>query len=101
MKLALARGRCGWQGNGLGAGGFQARNPIPPKLCRIWDLLHAKSYAVIKRPPTGTVLKFGEWSRVPAQASSSSSGRGSKFRGASQNSPCVASKHDVNIIKLN
>ncbi|GBM76070.1 hypothetical protein AVEN_167490-1 [Araneus ventricosus] len=36
---------------------------------------------------------------VPAQVSSSSSDRGSKLRGPSQNSPRVASKRDVNITK--
>ncbi|GBM33001.1 hypothetical protein AVEN_263495-1 [Araneus ventricosus] len=35
------------------------------------------------------------------QMSSSSSDRGSKLRGPSQNSPRVASKRDVNITKLN
>ncbi|GBN78841.1 hypothetical protein AVEN_200166-1 [Araneus ventricosus] len=34
---------------------------------------------------------------VPAQVSSSSSDRGSKLRGPSQNSPRVASERDVNI----
>ncbi|GBN30552.1 hypothetical protein AVEN_11320-1 [Araneus ventricosus] len=38
---------------------------------------------------------------MPARASSSSSGHCSKLRGPSQNSPCVASKRDVNITKLN
>ncbi|GBM28655.1 hypothetical protein AVEN_629-1 [Araneus ventricosus] len=41
--------------------------------------------------------KFGEG--VPAQVSSSSSDRGSKLRGPSQNSPRVASKRDINITK--
>ncbi|GBN30634.1 hypothetical protein AVEN_118870-1 [Araneus ventricosus] len=43
----------------------------------------------------GVACKFGEG--VPAQVSSSSSDRGSKLRGPSQNSPRVASKLDVNI----
>ncbi|GBL92177.1 hypothetical protein AVEN_91518-1 [Araneus ventricosus] len=45
----------------------------------------------------GVAWKFGEG--VPAQVSSSSSDRGSKLRGSSQNSPHVASKRDVNITK--
>ncbi|GBL85830.1 hypothetical protein AVEN_63163-1 [Araneus ventricosus] len=64
---------------------------------RVWGLLQDKSYVVAKRPPAGVAWKFGE--RVPAQASSSSSDRGSKLRGPSQNSPCVAFKRDVNITK--
>ncbi|GBN32152.1 hypothetical protein AVEN_136391-1, partial [Araneus ventricosus] len=46
----------------------------------------------------GVVRKFGE--EVPAQVSSSSSDRGSKIRGPSQNSPRVASKRNVTITKL-
>ncbi|GBN42122.1 hypothetical protein AVEN_156781-1 [Araneus ventricosus] len=53
-------------------------------------ILHAKSYVVAKRSIVGVTWKFGE--EVPAHVSSSSSDRGSKLRGASQNSPCVASK---------
>ncbi|GBN42049.1 hypothetical protein AVEN_112849-2-1, partial [Araneus ventricosus] len=51
-----------WQGLGFGAGGFQARNPIPLKISHVWDLLHVKSYVVAKRPPVGVVWKFGEGS---------------------------------------
>ncbi|GBM06296.1 hypothetical protein AVEN_208981-1 [Araneus ventricosus] len=54
--------------------------------------------SVVKRPPVGVAWKFEEG--VPAQVSSSSSDRGSKLRGPSQNSPRVASKRDVNITKL-
>ncbi|GBN94810.1 hypothetical protein AVEN_105148-1 [Araneus ventricosus] len=61
--------------------------------------LHPKSYVVAKRPPVGVAWKLGEG--VPAQASSSSSDRGSKLRGQSLNSPRVASKLDVNITLLN
>ncbi|GBL66224.1 hypothetical protein AVEN_40942-1, partial [Araneus ventricosus] len=43
----------------FGARGFQVRNPIPPKICRVWCLLHDKSYVVAKRPSTG-VRNFGE-----------------------------------------
>ncbi|GBN40174.1 hypothetical protein AVEN_159704-1 [Araneus ventricosus] len=82
----------------LGAGGFQVRNPIPLKIRRVWGLLYAKSYVVAKRPPVGVAWKLGEG--VSAQVSSSSSDRGSKLRGLSQNSPRVASKRDVNITKL-
>ncbi|GBM28606.1 hypothetical protein AVEN_72178-1 [Araneus ventricosus] len=57
--------------------------------------LHAKSYAVAKRPSVGVVWKFGDG--VPAQTSPSSSDRGSKLRGPSLNSPRVASKRDVSI----
>ncbi|GBO38926.1 hypothetical protein AVEN_240257-1 [Araneus ventricosus] len=56
------------------------------------------SYVVAKRSSAGVVQKFGE--EVPAQVSSSSSDRGSKLRGLSQNSSRVASKRDVNITKL-
>ncbi|GBO26261.1 hypothetical protein AVEN_11754-1 [Araneus ventricosus] len=62
-------------------------------------LLHAKSYVVAKRPPLGVARKLAEG--VPTQVSSSSSDRGSKLRGPSQNSPPVASERDVNIAKLN
>ncbi|GBM92342.1 hypothetical protein AVEN_116794-1, partial [Araneus ventricosus] len=50
-----------------------------------------------KRPPVGVVPNFGEG--VPAQVSSSSSDRGSKLRGPSQNNPYVASKRDANVTK--
>ncbi|GBM52283.1 hypothetical protein AVEN_190697-1, partial [Araneus ventricosus] len=46
----------------------------------------------------GMVWKFGEG--VPVQVSSSSSHRGSKLQGPSQNSPHVASKWDDDMIKL-
>ncbi|GBL81884.1 hypothetical protein AVEN_50484-1 [Araneus ventricosus] len=69
------------------------------KIRRVWGLLHAKSYAVAKRPSFGVAWKSGEG--VPGHVSSSSSDRGSKLRGLSQNSPGVASKLDVNITKLN
>ncbi|GBN04805.1 hypothetical protein AVEN_270735-1 [Araneus ventricosus] len=72
--------------------------PDSPKIRRAWGLLHAKSCPVAKRPPVGVAWKFGEG--VPAHVSSSSSDRGSKLRGPSQNSPRVASKRDVNIAKL-
>ncbi|GBM72703.1 hypothetical protein AVEN_67283-1 [Araneus ventricosus] len=52
--------------------------------------MHAKSYAVAKRPPVGVARKFG--AGVPDEASSSSSDRG-----PSLNSPRVASKRDVNL----
>ncbi|GBL84188.1 hypothetical protein AVEN_118592-1 [Araneus ventricosus] len=46
-------------------------------------------------------LSVGSLERgVPAHVSSSSSDRGSKFRGPSRNSPRVASKRDVNATKL-
>ncbi|GBL98198.1 hypothetical protein AVEN_268283-1 [Araneus ventricosus] len=80
------------------SGKVQARNPIPLKIRRAWGPLHAKSYVVAKRPPAGVAWKLGEG--APAQASSSSSDRSSKLRGPSQNSPRVASKRDVNVIKL-
>ncbi|GBN51751.1 hypothetical protein AVEN_55025-1 [Araneus ventricosus] len=63
--------------------------------CRVWGLLHAKSYVVAKCPPIGVAQKFGEG--VPAQVSSLSSDCGSKLRGPSLNSPHVASKRDVNL----
>ncbi|GBN08687.1 hypothetical protein AVEN_203079-1, partial [Araneus ventricosus] len=33
---------------------------MPLKTRRAWGLLHAKSYAVAKRPPVGVAWKFGE-----------------------------------------
>ncbi|GBM73271.1 hypothetical protein AVEN_121307-1 [Araneus ventricosus] len=60
---------------------LQARIPIPPIL-RVWGLLHAKSHIVTKRPPVDVVRKFGDG--VPAQVSSTSSDRDSKFRGRPQ-----------------
>ncbi|GBN75711.1 hypothetical protein AVEN_113520-1 [Araneus ventricosus] len=73
-------------------------NPIPLNICRVWGLLHAKSYVVSKRPPVCVAWMFGEG--VAAKVSSSSPHRGSKSRGPSQNSPRVASKRDVNTTKL-
>ncbi|GBM85466.1 hypothetical protein AVEN_215277-1 [Araneus ventricosus] len=61
----------------------------------LWGMLHVKSYVVAKHPPVGVVRKVGGGS--PGQGLSSSSDRGSKLRGASQNSLRVASKWDVNI----
>ncbi|GBM49616.1 hypothetical protein AVEN_248995-1 [Araneus ventricosus] len=73
----------------------QARNPIPLMIRRVLGLLHAKSCVGAKPPPAGVVRKFrGE---VPPQVSSSSSYRGSKLRGPSQNSPRVASIRGVNV----
>ncbi|GBM03901.1 hypothetical protein AVEN_185400-1 [Araneus ventricosus] len=86
---------------GEGRGGLvvrsrpQVRDPLSLKICRVWGLLHAKSYVVAKRPPVGVAQKFGDG--VPAQVSSSSSDSGSKLRGPSLNSPRVTSKWDVNI----
>ncbi|GBM80282.1 hypothetical protein AVEN_114741-1 [Araneus ventricosus] len=79
-------------------GKSQVRNPIPLKIRRVSGLLQAKSYLGVKRPPSGVVRKLVEG--VPAQVSSSSSDRGSKLRGPSQNSSRAASKWDVNITKL-
>ncbi|GBL82671.1 hypothetical protein AVEN_263740-1 [Araneus ventricosus] len=58
--------------------------------------LHTNSYVGGQTSPLwcGSLEKG-----VPAQASSSD--RGSKLRGPSQNSPRVASKWDVNMAKLN
>ncbi|GBM59746.1 hypothetical protein AVEN_110019-1 [Araneus ventricosus] len=73
----------------------RVRNPIPLKIRRVWSLLHAKSYVVVKRPPVGVAgsLKRG----VPAEVSSSSPDPGSKLRVPSLNSPHVTSKRDVNL----
>ncbi|GBN36336.1 hypothetical protein AVEN_121257-1 [Araneus ventricosus] len=62
-------------------------------------LLHAKSYVMAKRPLVDVTWKFGEG--VPARVSFSSSDRGSKSGGESQNSPRATSKRDVNITKPN
>ncbi|GBO33647.1 hypothetical protein AVEN_208815-1, partial [Araneus ventricosus] len=77
-------------------GGFQVRNPNPLKIRRVWGLLHVISYLVVKSSPVGVAWKCGE----PAQVPCSSSDRGSKVRGPSQNSPRVASKRNVNKTKL-
>ncbi|GBO29151.1 hypothetical protein AVEN_169859-1 [Araneus ventricosus] len=71
------------------------RVPIPTKIRRVWGLLHSKSHVVAKHPLVSVAWKLGEG--VPAQVSSSSSDRGLKLRGPSQNSPRVASKRDVNM----
>ncbi|GBM40669.1 hypothetical protein AVEN_159647-1 [Araneus ventricosus] len=57
------------------------------KTCHI---LEVKPYEVVKRPPAGVVRKFEE--SVPYQVSSSSSDRGSKLRGSSQNKPSYCFK---------
>ncbi|GBO13137.1 hypothetical protein AVEN_183609-1 [Araneus ventricosus] len=62
-------------------------------------MLHVKSYAAVKSTPDGVVRKFGEW--LPAQAPSALSDSSSKFLSPSPNSPRVASKRDVNRVKLN
>ncbi|GBN93218.1 hypothetical protein AVEN_103967-1 [Araneus ventricosus] len=60
---------------------------------------HHEFVCVSGRPPVGVVWKFGEG--VPAQVSSSSSDRGSQLRRPSKNIPCISSRRDVNISKLN
>ncbi|GBM33317.1 hypothetical protein AVEN_101644-1 [Araneus ventricosus] len=74
----------------LGPEGFR----FETRFRQVWGLLHVKSYVVAKHPAVDVTWKFGEG--VPAQVSSSSD-RGSKLRGPSQNSPRVASELDVNI----
>ncbi|GBM13395.1 hypothetical protein AVEN_54405-1 [Araneus ventricosus] len=61
-----------------GIGGLQARNPIPPKVHRVWSLLRAKSPVVANRPHADAARNLGEG--VPFQASLSSSNHGSKLR---------------------
>ncbi|GBL72239.1 hypothetical protein AVEN_115208-1 [Araneus ventricosus] len=39
--------------------GRRVRDPIPPKIGRVWGLLYAKSYVVAKRPPIGVELWRG------------------------------------------
>ncbi|GBN96572.1 hypothetical protein AVEN_180189-1 [Araneus ventricosus] len=48
-----------------GPEGRRFRNPIPPKIRRVWGLLHAKPYAVAKRPPVGVARKLGEGCASP------------------------------------
>ncbi|GBO23734.1 hypothetical protein AVEN_12481-1 [Araneus ventricosus] len=60
-------------------------------ICGSWCTPNLMSWP--ESPPAGVVRKFGE--RAPAQVSSSSYDCGSKLRGASQNSPRVASNRDV------
>ncbi|GBM14824.1 hypothetical protein AVEN_255883-1 [Araneus ventricosus] len=45
--------------------GFQVRNPIKLKICRVWGLLQAKLYAVDKRPPSDVMRKLGEGDATP------------------------------------
>ncbi|GBL98067.1 hypothetical protein AVEN_84574-1 [Araneus ventricosus] len=60
MKLAIARGEW-WPSGKVAALGQRAPGPRPPlHLWRAWGLLHAKSYAEIKRPPSGVARKLGE-----------------------------------------
>ncbi|GBO38997.1 hypothetical protein AVEN_246840-1 [Araneus ventricosus] len=49
----------------FGPGGFQVRNPIPPKIRRVWGLLYAKSYAVAKCPTVGVAQKYSHWPGLP------------------------------------
>ncbi|GBN15283.1 hypothetical protein AVEN_85906-1 [Araneus ventricosus] len=71
------------------AGGLQVRNPIPPKNRRV-----SGPGARYIRPGQMSSRSCGAeaWRRVPDQVSSSSSDRGSKLRGPSQNSLHVAAK---------
>ncbi|GBM44015.1 hypothetical protein AVEN_218161-1 [Araneus ventricosus] len=57
-----------WPSCKVGTGGSQVRNPIPLKIRRVWDQLHAKSYVVANRRPVGVAWKLGEG--VPAEVSS-------------------------------
>ncbi|GBN70335.1 hypothetical protein AVEN_217677-1 [Araneus ventricosus] len=77
-----------WPSGKIPTEASQVRNPIPPKVRRVWGLLHAKSYLVAKFPPVGVARKLGEG--VPAQVSSLSSDGGSKLREPTPNSPRVA-----------
>ncbi|GBO31595.1 hypothetical protein AVEN_64599-1, partial [Araneus ventricosus] len=71
---------------------IQALNPIPLKIRCVLGLLHIKSYVGDHNSSLGAEA----WRRgMPAQVSSSSSDRGSKLRGPSQNGSRVASKWDV------
>ncbi|GBO25831.1 hypothetical protein AVEN_266169-1 [Araneus ventricosus] len=94
-KVTLSYGELRGRGGLVVRLAQEARNPIPLKIHRVWGLLHAKSYAVAKRPPVGVARKPAEG--VPDQVSSSSSDRGSKLRDPSLNSPGVASEQDVNL----
>ncbi|GBO12941.1 hypothetical protein AVEN_63926-1 [Araneus ventricosus] len=48
-----------------GPEGRRFENPIPLKICRVWGLLHTKSYAVAKRPPIGVAQKYQHWPGLP------------------------------------
>ncbi|GBN38392.1 hypothetical protein AVEN_113155-1 [Araneus ventricosus] len=39
---------------------WRVRKPIPLKIRHVWDLLHAKSCVVAKRPPVGMERKLRE-----------------------------------------
>ncbi|GBO32250.1 hypothetical protein AVEN_273488-1 [Araneus ventricosus] len=79
----------------LGTGVFQVRNPIPLCMWACCTLNHTQWPKVLSLVWRGSLERV-----VPVQVSSSSSDRGSKLRGPSQNSPRVASKQDVNITKV-
>ncbi|GBL83416.1 hypothetical protein AVEN_110715-1 [Araneus ventricosus] len=79
--------------------GLQVRNPIPLKIRSVLGLLHDKSYVGGQTSYRWCGAEI--WKGVKAQVSSSSSDRGPKLQGPSQNRPRVASKWGVNITKLN
>ncbi|GBM37158.1 hypothetical protein AVEN_237493-1 [Araneus ventricosus] len=101
MILASAKGQGSPSGKStaLGTGEIQIRKSIPPKLLRVWNLSHAKSYKAIKGTPARIAHKPGDGRVLPAQTSSSD--LGSKLQVVSPNIPHIASKCYVNVIKLN
>ncbi|GBO34185.1 hypothetical protein AVEN_43127-1 [Araneus ventricosus] len=74
--------------------GSRLSSKIPPKIRRVSGFVarSANPHAWSNVTPAGVVRKFGDG--VPAQVSSSSSDRGSRY------SPRVATKRDVNGTKL-
>ncbi|GBO24762.1 hypothetical protein AVEN_81909-1 [Araneus ventricosus] len=80
----------------VSASGPENSNAIRDPLCMRARALNLKSR--VKRHP---LLWHRCLKRGRVQMSFSSSGHDSKLQGAFQNSPCVASKHDVKIIELN
>ncbi|GBM07825.1 hypothetical protein AVEN_33105-1 [Araneus ventricosus] len=90
--------RLWWSSGKVSDAGFQVRNPIPRKSRRVLGLLHVKSN--VGEQTFSGLCGAKVWRGGPDQVLSSTSDRGSKFRGLSQNSPRVASKQDDNKTKL-
>ncbi|GBL83337.1 hypothetical protein AVEN_110652-1 [Araneus ventricosus] len=83
-------------GEGLLAGDFQVRNPIPLINRLVSRLVRVKSVEAECPFVWRGSLEMG----IPAEESSSSFDQGSKLRGPSQNSLRVASERNVNISHL-
>ncbi|GBN28106.1 hypothetical protein AVEN_101084-1 [Araneus ventricosus] len=81
----------------LGPEGPRSETRFRRRSAVYWDRDTPNNTQGAKRPPRRCVAE--SWRGMPAQVPSQSSGRGSKLRDPSQNTPRVASKRDVNITK--